>query len=245
VTALVDGSVDLQTVCRCAAALLIALLAWAGLSGAAVSADDKVPMGGGTPIVIDSDTFCTLTTIGTDNTGALVGFTSAHCGAPGSQVSAEGVPSNGPVGTMVAGNDGLDYAVIRFDPAKVTPVANVEGFAIDGIGPDPAAGQIACKQGRTTGNSCGVVFGPGPDPGTLVMQVCGQQGDSGAPVIVDNLLVGMIHGAFSQALPACVVKYIPLHTPATVVSMNAVLADVAAKNRPGAGFVPVPAQPAL
>jgi hypothetical protein len=230
----------LQTVYRCVTALLTALLAWAGLQGAAASADDKVPIGGGTGIVINGDTFCTLTTIGTDNTGALVGFTSAHCGGPGAPVAAEGVGS-GPVGTMVAGNDGLDYAVIRFDPAKVTPVANVGGFAIDGIGPDPAVGDVACKQGRTTGNSCGVTWGPGQDPGTIVMQVCGQPGDSGGPVTVNNMLVGMIHGALSENLPACVVKFIPLHTPAVVVSMNAVLADVAAKNRPGAGFVPVPA----
>jgi hypothetical protein len=230
----------LQTVCRWATAVLIALLAWAGLSEAPAFCDDKIPIGGGTGIVINGDTFCTLTTIGTDNTGALVGFTSAHCGGPGAEVAAEGV-GRGPVGTMVAGNDGLDYAVIKFDPTLVTPVANVAGFEIDGVGPDPAVGDVACKQGRTTGNSCGVTWGPGQDPGTIVMQVCGQPGDSGGPVTVNNLLVGMIHGALSENLPACVVKYIPLHTPAVVVSMNAVLADVAAKNRPGAGFVPVPA----
>ncbi len=243
----VDGSNSLQTthcrLFRVAAALVMAsLVAVAGVRTAA--ADDRVPMGGGAGIVIDGDTMCTLTSIGNDNTGALVGFTSAHCGGPGASVAAEAAQNRGAIGTMVAGNDSLDYAVIRFDPAKVTPVPNFDGFAIDGIGPDPGAGQIACKQGRTTGNSCGVVFGPGQDPGTLVMQVCGQQGDSGAPVVVDNLLVGMIHGAFSENLPTCVIKYIPLHTPATVVSINAVLADLAAKGRPGAGFVPVSANPA-
>ena len=46
---------------------------------------------------------------------------------------------------MVAGNDGLDYAVIRFDPAKVAPMSNWNGFAIDGLGPDPVFGQVACK----------------------------------------------------------------------------------------------------
>jgi hypothetical protein len=51
----------------------------------------------------------------------------------------------------------------------------------------------------------------------------------------------MIHGAFSENLPVCVTKYIPLHTPAVVQSINAILADLAAKNRPGAGFVPVAA----
>ena len=143
------------------------------------------------------------------------------------------------LGVMVAGNDNLDYAVIKFDPAKVAPVANYNGFVISGIGPDPTFGQIACKQGRTTGNSCGVTWGMGQDPGTIVMQVCGRPGDSGAPVTVNNLLVGMIHGAFSDALPDCVIKYIPLHTPAVVMDFNSILADINAKNRPGAGFVPV------
>ncbi len=225
--------------CRAMAAPAV-LVVLAILPGPAV-ADDKVVLGGGVGIVVDGDTFCTLTAIGHDKTGELIGLTSAHCGGPGAEVAAEGTAGDVTLSTMVAGNDNLDYAVIRFDPAKVTPVADYGGFAIDGIGPDPAFGQIACKQGRTTGNSCGVTWGPGQDPGTIVMQVCGRQGDSGAPVTVNNLLVGMIHGAFSEALPTCVVKYIPLHTPAVVVSINAVLADLNSKDRPGAGFVPVPA----
>ena len=202
------------------------------------AAEDPVPIGGGAGIVIDHDTYCTLTTIGHDRSGALVGFTSAHCGGPGAQVSAEGAEDHGVIGTMVAGNDGLDYAVIRFDPAKVTPVSNWNGFAIDGLGPDPMFGQVACKLGRTTGYSCGVTWGPGQDPGTIVNQVCGQPGDSGAPVTVNNKLVGMIHGAFTDGLPVCIIKYIPLHTPAITMSMNSILADVAAKDRPGAGFIP-------
>jgi hypothetical protein len=220
---------------------LAAVVAPVGPTGPAAAADNKVVVGGGAGIVVDGDTQCTLTTIGHDNTGALVGFTSAHCGGPGAVVAVEGAEGNGPVGTMVAGNDGLDYAVIEFDPAKVTPVATFANFAINGVGPDPAFGQIACKQGRTTGNSCGVTWGPGQDPGTIVMQVCGRPGDSGGPVTVDNLLVGMIHGAFSDALPTCVIKYVPLHTPAVVVSINAVIDDVNAKDRPGAGFVAIPA----
>ena len=131
--------------------------------------------------------------------------------------------------------------MIKFDPAKVIPVANYNGFEIDGIAPDPTFGAIACKQGRTTGNSCGITWGPGQNPGTIVMQVCGQPGDSGGPVTVNDQLVGMIHGAFSDNLPVCVIKYIPLHTPAVVQSINAILADLQSKNRPGAGFVPVPA----
>lgn len=208
------------------------------LAAPAASAEDKVPLGGGAGLVIDTDTYCTLTSIGNDRTGALIGFTSAHCGGPGAVVRSEAAPDAGALGTMVAGNDGLDYAVIRFDPAKVDPVANWNGFAITGLGPDPKFGEVACKLGRTTGYSCGVTWGPGEEPGTIVNQVCGRPGDSGAPVTVNNKLVGMIHGAFTDGLPTCVIKYIPLHTPAVTMSMNAILADLAAKDRPGAGFVP-------
>jgi hypothetical protein len=198
-----------------------------------------IPLGGGSGIVVEGNTLCTLTAIGNDNRGNLIGFTSAHCGGPGERVTAEGADAAGVVGTMVAGNDTLDYAVIQFDPQKVQPVNNVKGFEIDGIGPDPSFGDVACKLGRTTGYSCGVTWGPGEQPGTILNQVCGQPGDSGAPVTVDNRLVGMIHGAFSADLPTCVVKYIPLHTPAVTMSINTQLADIAAKGRPGSGFVPV------
>lgn len=227
------------------AVTLTALLGGYALGSAPVApAASPVPMGGGSGIVVNGDTFCTLTAIGNDSQGNLIGFTSAHCGGPGAQVASEANEAAGVLGTMVAGNDALDYAVIKFDPALVTPVNNVDGFQIDGLGPDPAFGAVSCKLGRTTGYSCGVTWGPGKDPGTIVSQVCGQPGDSGAPVTVNNRLVGMIHGAFSQELPTCVVKYVPLHTPAVMMSMNAVLSDITAKGRPGSGFVPVGSVPA-
>lgn len=202
-------------------------------------ADTPVALGGGSGLVVDGEAHCTLTTIGTDNRGSLIGFTSAHCGGPGAVVAAEAARNAGIVGKMVAGNDNLDYAVIEFDRAKVTPVNTVDGFRIDGLGPDPSFGDVACKLGRTTGYSCGVTWGPGEEPGTILNQVCGQPGDSGAPVTVNNMLVGMIHGAFSEALPTCVIKFIPLHTPAVTMSFNTQLADITAKGRPGSGFVPV------
>lgn len=210
----------------------------AALSAAGTAAADPVTLGGGSGIVVNGEAFCTLTTIGTDNRGDLIGFTSAHCGGPGAVVAAEGAEAAGPVGAMVAGNDALDYAVIKFDPAKVTPTNNVNGFVIDGLGPDPRTGDVECKQGRTTGNSCGITWGPGQDPGTFISQVCGAPGDSGAPLTVNNKLVGMLHGAFTDDLPTCVVKYIPLHTPAVTMSFNTQMADITAKDRPGTGFVP-------
>lgn len=206
---------------------------------AVAQAQERVALGGGSGLVVNGETLCTLTAIGTDNRGKLVGFTSAHCGGPGAQIAAEGAEAAGALGTMVAGNDALDYAVIEFDPQKVRPVNNVNGFQIDGLGPDPVVGDVACKLGRTTGYSCGVTWGPGDEPGTFINQVCGRPGDSGAPVTVNNRLVGMIHGAFSEELPTCIIKYIPLHTPAVNVSFNTQLADITAKNRPGTGFVPV------
>jgi hypothetical protein len=226
------------------APVISVLLTSALVLPALANADGLVPLGGGSGIVVEGDTLCTLTAIGNDNRGNLIGFTSAHCGGPGERVAAEGAEAAGVLGTMVAGNDSLDYAVIQFDPQKVQPVNNVKGFEIDGIGPDPVVGDIACKLGRTTGYSCGVTWGPGEQPGTFINQVCGQPGDSGAPVTVNNQLVGMIHGAFSEELPTCIIKYIPLHTPAVNMSFNTQLADITAKNRPGSGFVPVGTAPA-
>ena len=49
----------------------------------------------------------------------------------------------------------------------------------------------------------------------------------------------MIHGAFTADLPTCIVKFIPLHTPAVTMSMNAVIGDATNRNRPGSGFVPI------
>lgn len=220
-------------------AALLALTALLTLAIVPAHAATPVPLGGGSGLVVNGETLCTLTAIGTDNQGSLIGFTSAHCGGPGAVVASEKDPSAGTVGTMVAGNDTLDYAVIRFDPAKVAPVNTVNGFRIDGLGPDPRFGDVACKLGRTTGYSCGVTWGPGEQPGTILNQVCGGPGDSGGPVTVNNRLVGMLHGAFSEDLPTCVLKYIPLHTPAVTMSFNTQLADITAKGRPGSGFTPI------
>lgn len=227
--------------CLAVRALLTAaaVLAACTLGTVPAAAAPTVTLGGGSGLVIDGETFCTLTAIGTDNRGSLVGFTSAHCGGPGAVVAAEGAENAGPVGRMVAGNDILDYAVIEFDRAKVNPVSEINGFRIDGLAPDPRFGDVACKLGRTTGYSCGVTWGPGTEPGTILNQVCGGPGDSGGPVTVNNRLVGMLHGAFSESLPTCVVKFIPLHTPAVTMSFNTQLGDITAKGRPGSGFVPV------
>src|SRR6476660_4821927 len=94
----------LRTSVRCLtiSAMMVALCA---LLLPSAHADGLVPLGGGSGIVVEGDTFCTLTAIGNDNRGTLLGFTSAHCGGPGQRVAAEGDGGAGVLGTLFAGND--------------------------------------------------------------------------------------------------------------------------------------------
>jgi hypothetical protein len=204
----------------------------------APTASAAVPLGGGAGIIVDGH-YCTLTTIGHDNTGELVGFTAAHCGGPGAQVVAEGAEDRGPLGAVVAASDEpLDYAVIKFDPAKLTPIANFAGFVINGIGPrNYEWRQPACKLGAATGYICtGIVSFPGP--GTrMTFSGLFQPGDDGGPVTSDDMLIGMIHnGWVTPGFPG------QADIPATfLVKFSAILDDVNTNGGPGAGFTPVPA----
>lgn len=212
----------------------------AALTAPTAGADGEVRLGGGGGIVIDGS-YCTLATIGHDNADALVGFTAAHCGGPGAPVVAEGAEARGPVGTVVTADDDLDYAVIAFDPAKVFPVAHFDGFAIDGIGPDPSFGQPVCTHGGATGFGCGSIEFPGLKPATVSVRLQQYQqyqaGDDGAPVTVDGQLVGMTsHGHSKVLLP------VPVGiTHITLTLFSAILNDLNTKGGPGAGFVPTPA----
>ena len=70
--------------------VLAAIVALWLTSVAAAQAQGPATLGGGSGLVVNGETMCTLTAIGNDNRGNLVGFTSAHCGGPGAQVAAEG-----------------------------------------------------------------------------------------------------------------------------------------------------------
>ena len=201
-----------------------------------------LPLGGGAGIIVDG-TYCTLTTIGHDKTGDLVGFTAASCGGPDSPIVAEGTEDLGPVGTVVAiGYDPqLDYSVIKFDPAKITPIANFAGFVINGIGPDPEWHQPECRLGAATGDFCSrnsTIPGPGPH-----MSMAGgdyQPGDNGGPVTSNGLLVGLItSGTFSPGGGEWV--WVPSLQFTHMTKFSAILDDVNSGDGPGAGFVPVPA----
>ncbi|WP_152665350.1 serine protease [Mycobacterium sp. UM_Kg1] len=254
---------------RRAAAIAVtggALMAWHGLPESA-AVQDKLLLGGGAAILLHDDALCTLTTIGYDNGGRLVGFTAAHCGGVGSPVLVEGAEDHGSVGTVVAAEDGLDYAVIEFDPLLVASIADYEGFGIFGIesvdpepaepagpeapadaepgpehgaghhadpgpehdaqpGPELGAVRHACKLGRGSGLQC---FDIGPAGVELADEPWWLPGDDGAPVTVDNLLVGMVRDG---TVPAG-----PLTEPGPgIVLFSAILDDVDAKGGPGAGF---------
>nr|WP_234807981.1 S1 family peptidase [Mycolicibacillus trivialis] len=228
-------------------AALVAVTAMStGLPVAPAAAATPVLIGGGAAIAVNG-TPCTLTTIGHDGSGEVVGLTSAHCGGPGAVVAAGWSPD--PLGSVAAADAGLDYAVIRFDAAKVAPIPDFAGFAIDGIGPDAAPGQQACKNSRINGVDCVTVSAaPAPEPHTVLLHVCGDPGDSGAPVTVGDLLVGMMRGGFpggircpeKHVVASSVVRKIPDRAQPAVTSITAIIGDVNAKGGPGAGFVPVP-----
>jgi hypothetical protein len=125
---------------------------------------------------------------------------------PRRPVVAEVADNHGPVGTVAAAEAAhdLDYAVIKFDPAKVVPTANFAGFAINGIGPDPSGyGQPVCTQGGATGNGCGAFKFGGPRPGIVAAHMPSwQPGDDGAPITVDGQLVGMTREGYTGLVGA-------------------------------------------
>ncbi|WP_343571934.1 serine protease [Mycobacterium sp.] len=207
----------------------------------APAASAALPLGGGAGIVVGG-TYCTLTTIGHDKTGGLVGFTAASCGGPDSPVVAEGSESLGPVGTVVAipNDPGLRYAVIKFDSAKITPIPNFAGFVINGIDTRPFEWhQPLCRLGAATGDSCGRI-GSLPFGGRRISMGGGayQPGDNGGPATSDGLLLGLITGG--QFVPPDL-QGSPPHQFTEMMLFSAVLDDVNSAGGPGAGFIPIPA----
>lgn len=211
----------------------------AGLSGTVAAAGDAVVLGGGASIMV-AGSYCTLTTIGHDSAGELVGFTAASCGGPDAPVVAEGAENHGPVGAVAAAAAAhdLDYAVIKFDAAKVAPTASFAGFVINGIGPDPTNfGQPVCTQGGATGSGCGTFKFGGPRPGIVAARMPSwQPGDDGAPVTVDGQLVGMTRDGYTGIGGAVIPT---LRTSITFTLFSAILGEVDAKGGAGAGFSPI------
>ncbi|MBF6210069.1 hypothetical protein IU433_03055 [Nocardia puris] len=203
-----------------------------------------VPLGGGSGVVFGYRAVCTLTAIGHDREGRLVGLTAGHCTEVGQPVHAEHATHAGVIGTVVARQLADDWAVIEFDAARVAPRREVAGTVITGIGGPPEPGDVVCKNGRTSGHSCGVVWDR--HDWWFRNQVCSQPGDSGGPVTVGDRLVGMNVGHIRVDVLgvtvfdiACQHPAVSVHDPAVATHIGRVLDAVDRTGGVGAGFRPL------
>ncbi|MFI8568263.1 serine protease [Rhodococcus sp. NPDC078407] len=194
------------------------------------SAVTPAALGGGSGIIVGGQAECTLTTIGNDRDGNLVGFTAGHCGQAGASIVPEYDTSLGEVGRIAFSNPEYDYALIQFDRAKVAPINRVGNVTISQVGPPTAFPNIVCKEGRTTGNTCGLAYGDILQSQETWAQLCVVEGDSGSPVVVGNTLVGMVNAYLGVAC----------FGPEVGTNFDAILRNVDLGNGLGAGFVPAP-----
>lgn len=184
------------------AALALLLTGGVAFAGEAQAAE-KVRIGGGSPILIlqggNSASACTVTTVGRPTSGVhkgkLIALTAGHCGKPGQRVLSEPQQNRGVIGKFVYSASDLDIAVIELDETKVQPVRSVGGVTIRKIDTTPVQfPTVVCKEGRTTGHTCGIVWGS--DNMSHISQMCVIEGDSGAPVVVGDRLVGMVNAYY-------------------------------------------------
>lgn len=199
-------------------------------AGTAVADPGAPVIGGGSGIIVDNMYECTVTTVGYDNAGRLVGLTAGHCSEAGAQVYSETDPGAGVVGRFVYSDPTLDYAVIQFQPGSITPVNRIGNVTITGIGAPAQFPMIVCKEGRTTGNTCGLAYGDifGSNMETWA-QMCVVEGDSGAPVVVGSTLVGMVNAYLAIAC----------FGPEVGTNMTTIMDDLNRRGDIGAGFRPI------
>ena len=185
------------------AAVVAAILALSGIGLGTTQAAPKTSLGGGSGILVlkggNSAAACTVTTVGRPtsgpNRGKLIALTAGHCGKPGQRVLAEKAQNRGAIGTISQSYTDIDLAVIELDAAKVRPVSSVGGVTIKRISTKPVAfPTVICKEGRTTGHTCGVTWFS--DGAAHFSQMCVIEGDSGSPVVVGNTLVGMVNAYY-------------------------------------------------
>ncbi|MFT3661699.1 MAG: serine protease [Gordonia sp. (in: high G+C Gram-positive bacteria)] len=180
------------------AAIIAAILGLTGIGTGAAQAAPTSAIGGGTPIMIlkggNSAAACTVTTVGRSN-GRLLALTAGHCGTVGQRVLLEKNQRRGIIGTIARVDNNLDIAVISLDASKVRGTSTVGKVTIRRISTQPPSfPATVCKQGRTTGHTCGVVWGS--DHRDHYSQMCVIEGDSGAPVVQGTTLVGMVNAYF-------------------------------------------------
>ena len=212
------------------------------LPSAPAEAAPRATVGGGTGIVVGGNALCTMTAVGHDRAGRLVGLTAAHCGGLGNTVRAERNPGAGVIGTIVTRSPSLDVAVIALNSSRVHPVSRVGKARITGLGTYPQPFSTVCKSGRTTGFTCGPTLII--DHETAVNYVCADHGDSGGPIIVNGRLVGMLNGALRIAGPGtpsipCIDPAIPFYSPMIATKISDILRPLNRLNVTGSGFRPI------
>lgn len=192
--------------------------------------------GPGTPVYVGGS-MCTVAVAGYDEAGRKIALTAGHCGEPGTPVASADSPQLGVSGTVVSTNPDLDYSVIELG-SNTEVSRSYNGVTVNSLGGEPAApGDVVCKEGVASGRTCGMTFYDyGRDN---ISQVCAMYGDSGAPLVAGDRVVGLVTGG---VLPpgGNVPCYSPLqgalHTPTLSTRMDTVLTDMDGRSEPGRGF---------
>lgn len=200
---------------------------------AAAQARGKALYGPGTPIYVGDGAMCTAAVAGYDTAGRMVAITAGHCGSVGQPVFSADALGLGPSGRIAAVNPDLDYAVIELGPnAEVTRTYN--GVTVNQLSAAPQApGQVVCKSGYATARTCGVTWID--DGRTNLNQVCAMQGDSGAPLLAGDALVGIVNGGILN-LPCNTPLQGPIFSPTSAARFDVILAAINSTPTPGAGF---------
>ena len=192
--------------------------------------------GPSTPVYVGENQLCTIAATGYDKQGRKVAITAGHCGNPGDPVKSADSWRVGRSGTVVNSNKELDYSVIELDSnARVSRHYN--NVTVNHVGGEtPGQWKRVCKTGVASGTTCGHVWVA--DEGRNVSQVCAMAGDSGAPVMEGDRLVGMVSGG---VLPdhnlSCRTPWQgSAHMPTISTNFEAVRHDIDAKDGVGAGF---------
>ncbi|PRQ11467.1 trypsin [Corynebacterium sp. 13CS0277] len=209
----------------------------------------KSLFGPGTPIYVGTQNFCTLGVAGYDEAGNTIGVTAGHCGAIGDEVYSADSWENGVTGTVVAksaptgtGAQGAfgDVAIIKFDDTKAAVTRTYNGVTVAGLGTTPQGleglGTNLCKMGVATGLTCGPRMYSTPQ--LTMAHVCSMQGDSGAPLLAGDRLVGIVSGGVTDLAPCRSPLQGPLFVPVLATTTDSIFAqlDAAEAGTPGRGF---------
>ncbi|MCT1425132.1 S1 family peptidase [Corynebacterium sanguinis] len=193
----------------------------------------KALYGPGTPVYINGSAMCTIAAAGYDAAGRMVAVTAGHCGSEGQSVISADALGVGESGRIAAVNRQLDYAVIELYPnAEVSRTYN--GVTVNHLGAAPRAfGQVVCKSGYASAQTCGVTWID--DGHTNLNQVCAMQGDSGAPLLAGDSLVGIINGGIINA-PCYSPLQGPIFSPTSSARFETILGAMNSGSAPGSGF---------